>query len=130
MSVHTFSRNVYSHPRLRLSLILNTPFKLNYGITESIVRSVITPPQARQVVGRKTKLSKKLTKLVDPQGFCEYFGCPKIGVDVLKVDIPSKNTFSDELVVHLNVLCLSMEDGVSSKMDIVEIVVVEQRLDR
>ena len=93
---------------------------------ESTVRSVITPPQARQVVGRKTKLSKKLTKLVDPQGFCEYFGCPKIGVDVLKVDIPSKNTFSDELVVHLNVLCLSMEDGVLSKMDIVEVVIVEQ----
>ena len=71
-----------------------------------------------------------MPKLVGPQSFREDVGCLKIGVDVLKVDIPSKNTFSDELVVHLNVLCLSMEDGVSSKMDIVEIVVVEQRLDR
>ena len=50
----------------------------------------------------------------------------KIGVDVLKVDIPYKNTFSDELVVHLNVLCPNMEDGVSSKMDTTEIVVVVQ----
>ena len=45
---------------------------------------------------------------------------------MLKVDIPYKDTFSDEVVVHLNVLCPSMEDGVSSKMDTVEIVAVEQ----
>ena len=44
----------------------------------------------------------------------------------MKVNIPCKNTFSDEVVVHLNVLCLSMKDEVSTKMDTVEIVVVEQ----
>ena len=44
----------------------------------------------------------------------------------MKVNIPCKNTFSDEVVVHLNVLCLSVEDMVSSKMDTSEIVAAEQ----
>ena len=106
------------------------PFKLNHVMTESIVRSTvrsaIAPPQARQVVGWKTKLSRKLPKLVRPQSFREDVGCLKIGVNVWKVYIPCKNKFSYEVVVHLNVLCPNMEDGVSSKMDTTEIVVVVQ----
>ena len=93
-------------------------------MTEPTVRSAITPPQAWQIVGRKTKLSWKLPKLVGPQSFREDVGCLKIGVNVWKVYIPCKNKFSYEVVVHLNVLCPSMEDGVSSKMDTVEIVAV------
>ena len=50
----------------------------------------------------------------------------KIVVDVLKVNIPCKDTFSDEVVVHFYMLCLSMEDEGSSKMDIAEIVTVEK----
>ena len=45
---------------------------------------------------------------------------------MLKVDIPYKDTISDEVVVHLNVLCPSVEDMVLSKMDTTEIVAVEQ----
>ena len=45
---------------------------------------------------------------------------------MFKVDIPCKNTFSDEVVVHLNVLCPSVEDRVSSKMDTTDIVAIEQ----
>ena len=77
---------------------------------ESTIRSAITSPQARQVVGWKTKLGRKLPKLVSPQSFREDVGCLKIGADVLKVDIPYKDTFLDEVVVYLNVLCPSMED--------------------
>ena len=45
-------------------------------------------------------------------------------VDVLKVDIPRKDTFSDKGVVHLDMLSPSMEDRFLSKMYIVEVVVV------
>ena len=45
---------------------------------------------------------------------------------MLKVDIPCNDMSRDEVAVHLNVLCPSMEDGVSSKMDTTEIVVVVQ----
>ena len=93
---------------------------------ESTIRSAITSPQARQVVGWKTKLGRKLPKLVGPQSFGEDVSCLKIGIDVLKVDIPCKDTFSIEVVVHLNVLYPSMEDGVSNKMNTFEIVTVEQ----
>ena len=93
-------------------------------MTESTVRSAITPPQARQGVGRKAKLGWKLPKLVSPQGFHEDVDCITIGVDVLKVDIPYKDMFSNEVVMHLNELCSSMEDRVLSKMDTTEIVVV------
>ena len=77
-------------------------------------------------MGRKTKLGRKLLKLDGPQSFREVVGCLKIGDDVLKVNILRKDTFLDEVVVHLNVLCSSMEDGDSSKMDTTEIVAVEQ----
>ena len=99
---------------------------VNVGEFELDVRSAITPSQARKVVGRKTKLGRKLLKLDGPQSFREVVGCLKIGDDVLKVNILRKDTFLDEVVVHLNVLCSSMEDGGSSKMDTTEIVVVEQ----
>mgnify|MGYP000712859241 CR=1 FL=1 len=79
-------------------------------MTESAFRLAITLPQARQVVGRETKLSRKLPKLVCTQGFREDVGCLKIGANVLKVNIPYKDMFSDEVVMHLNVLCLSVED--------------------
>ena len=84
-------------------------------MTESTIKSAITPPRAQQVVGRKTKLGRKLPKLVSPQSFREDVGCLKIGADVLKVDIPYKDTFLDEVVVYLNVLCPSMEDEISGK---------------
>ena len=74
----------------------------------------LTPPQARQVKGRKTKLRRDLLKLVDPYGFCEYIDLLKIRVDMLKVDIPRKDTQSNKMVVQLNVLCLSMEDWIPS----------------
>ena len=46
---------------------------------------------------------------------------------MLKGKIPRKDMFSDEMVGHVDVLCLSMENRVSSKMDtIVEIVVVDK----
>ena len=68
-------------------------------MTESDVRSASTPPQSREVVDRKTKLNRKLPKLVSPQRFREDVSCLKIGDDVLKVKIPCKDTFSDEVVV-------------------------------
>ena len=108
MLIH--SQRACSHIRLGWVWFSTHSFKLNHAITESVVRSAFTPPQARQGVGQK------LAKLVGLQSFCDDVGCLKIGVDVLKVDIPCKDTFSDEVVVHLNVLCSSMEDGVLSKM--------------
>ena len=48
--------------------------------------------------------------VVGPQSFREDVGC----------------LFSDEVVVHLIMLCSSMKDGGLSKMDTAEIVAVEQ----
>mgnify|MGYP007117639174 CR=1 FL=1 len=99
---------------------------------ESTIRSAITPPQARQVVGRKAKLGQKLPKLVDHQSFREHVGCLKIGTDMLKIgtdmlkiDIPCNGMFSDEVVVHLDVLCPSMEYRVPSQVDVAKIVAVD-----
>ena len=61
-----------------------------------------------------------------PLGFREDVGRLKSRVDMLKVDIPHKDMLSNEKVVHLDVLCPSMEDKVSSKMYTTEIVVVDQ----
>ena len=44
----------------------------------------------------------------------------KIHADMLKVHIPRKDILLDEMVVHLNVLCPSMEDEVSSKMKLLD----------
>ena len=88
--------------------------------------SAITPPQAREVVGCKAKPGLKLPKLVSPQSFCEDIGRLKIGNDMSKVDIPCDDPIPNEVVVHLDVLCPSMEDKVSSKMYTTEIVVVDQ----
>ena len=95
-------------------------------MTESVVRSAITPPQARQVVGRKAKFGRKLPKLVSPQSFHEDVDHLKIGIDMSKVDIPSSDTFRDEVVVHLDVLYPSMEYQVLSQVDDAKIVAVDQ----
>ena len=56
-------------------------------MTESTIRSIITPPQAWQGVGRKAKPRRKLLKLVGPQDFHEDVDRYKIGVDMSKIDI-------------------------------------------
>ena len=71
--------------------------------------STITPPQARQVGGQKAKLDRKLLKLFGPQSFSKDVSRLKIDIDMLKVDIPNNDKFPDEVVVHLDVLCPSME---------------------
>ena len=50
----------------------------------------------------------------------------KILADMLKVDIPRNATLPDEVVVHLDVLCPSMEYRIPSKMDVVEIVTIDE----
>ena len=45
---------------------------------------------------------------------------------MLKIDIPRNDTLPNEMVVHLNVLCLCMEDQVPCKMYTIEIVKVDQ----
>ena len=88
--------------------------------------SAITPPQAREVVGCKAKPGLKLPKLVSPQSFCEDIGRLKIGNDMSKVDIPCDDPIPNEVVVHLNVLCPSMEYRVPSQGDAAKIVLVDQ----
>ena len=85
-----------------------------------------TPPQAWQARGWKTKLRQELPKLVGPKCLREDVSRLKVHIDVLKVDIPHKDTFSSEVVMHLNLLTPSMEYRIPSKMDIVEIVAVDQ----
>ena len=58
----------------------------------------------------------RLPKLVSSKCLREDVNHLNVRVDVLKVDIPNQDTFSDEMVVHLDVLSSSMEDGVSSKV--------------
>ena len=61
-------------------------------------------------------------RLLAPRDFMKMsFQLSEDCLDVLKVDIPRNDMFLDKVVVHLDMLCLSMEDQVLSKMDIVEI---------
>ena len=43
---------------------------------------------------------------------------------MLEVDIPSQDTFSDEMIVQLNVLSPAVEDGVLRNLDAAEVIAV------
>ena len=45
---------------------------------------------------------------------------------MLQVDISNQNTLLDEVIVHFDVLGPSMEDKVSSKVNIAHVVAVEE----
>ena len=58
-----------------------------------------------------------MPQLVGSQGLRDDVSRMQVRVDVLQV-----NTFSDEMIVHFDVLGLSMEDWVSSKVNIAHVV--------
>ena len=101
-------------------MILNTP--LQAQLCQVGYHSPSSSANGRS----KGQPDQKLSKLVGSQGFHEDVDHLKIGDDMSKIDIPYNDPFPNEVVVHLNVLCLSVEDMVSSKMDTSEIVAAEQ----
>ena len=46
--------------------------------------------------------------------------------NIHKFDFTRKDTFADKMIVHLNVLGPSVEDGVLRKLDVVEVVAVDR----
>ena len=60
------------------------------------------------------------------QGLCEDVSRQQVRTNVLQVDISNKDLLLDEVVVHLDVFGLSMEDKVPSKVNTTHHVAVEE----
>ena len=68
-----------------------------------------------------------MPQLVQTKGLSEDVGSLPIRRNVLKFDFTLKDTFTDELVVYLNVLVPCVENGVFRKLDAAEVVAVDRR---
>ena len=45
--------------------------------------------------------------------------------NVQKFDFTGKDSLADQMIMHLNVLCQGVEDGVLRKLDVVEVVTLD-----
>ena len=102
-------------------MILNTP--LQAQLCQVGYHSPSSSANGRS----KGQPDQKLSKLVGSQGFHEDVDHLKIGDDMSKIDIPYNDPFPNEVVVHLNVLCLSIEYGVSSQVKAAKIDALDQK---
>ena len=89
-------------------------------------QTFFAPPQARMVGNRKTQVHCELPQLVDSQGLCQYIGFLQMCVDVLQIDISNQDRVSDDVIVHLDVLGLSVKDWIPSQLNNAHFVVVEE----
>ena len=68
-----------------------------------------------------------MPQLVQTKRLGEDVGSLPIRRNVLKFDFTGKDTLTDEMVVHLNVLGPCVENGVFRELDAVEVVAVDRR---
>ena len=68
-----------------------------------------------------------MPQLVQTKGLDEDVGSLSIRRNILKFDFTRKNTLTDKMIVHLNVLGPCVENGVIRELDAVEVVVVDRR---
>ena len=64
-----------------------------------------------------------MPELVDTQCLREYVSNLEVRTDVVKINFPGLNAFTDEVVVHFNVFSLSVKHRVASEVDAAHIVV-------
>ena len=68
-----------------------------------------------------------MPQLVETKGLGEDVGSLSIRRNILKFDFTRKDTLTDEMIVHLNVLGLCEENRVLRELDAVEAVTVDRR---
>ena len=73
------------------------------------------------------KRTRELPQLVQTKGLGEDVGSLPISQNVMKFNFTWKDTFTDEVIVHLNVLGPCVENGVFRKLDVAEVVPVDRR---
>ena len=67
-----------------------------------------------------------MPQLVETKGLGEDVGVLPIRRNILEFDFSRKNTLTEKVVVHLNVLSPGVEDGVLRKLDAAEVVTVDR----
>ena len=68
-----------------------------------------------------------MPQLVQTKALGEDVGSLSIRRNVLKFDFTRNDTLTDEMILHLNVLGLCVEDKVFREMDFAKVVVVYRR---
>ena len=68
-----------------------------------------------------------MSQLVQTKGLGEDVSSLPIRRNILKFDFTIKDTLTDKMIVHLNVLGPGVEDGVLRELDVVEVVAVDRR---
>ena len=71
--------------------------------------------------------TREFPQLVQTKGLGEDVGNLSIRRNIQKFDFTRKDTLSDKMIVHLNVLGLCMENGVLRELDVAEVVLVDRR---
>ena len=73
------------------------------------------------------KRTRELPQLVQTKGLGEDVGSLPIRLNILQFDFTRKDTLLDEMIVHLDVLCSCVENGVLRELDAAEVVAVDRR---
>ena len=79
-------------------------------------------PSSLVVSNRKTEFCCELLQLVGSQGLREDVDRLQMRVDVMQVDISSQDTFSDEVIMHINVFSPIMEIWVTGQVNVAHVV--------
>ena len=102
--------------------VSSAPFLLPCSVSRDC-----SPPQVRHIEVTQPKRTRELPQLVQTKGLGEDVGSLLIHRNILKFDITRKDTLTDKVVVHLNVLGPCVEDGVLRELDDAEVVAVDRR---
>ena len=83
--------------------------------------------QVRHIEVTQPERTQELSQLVQTKRLGEDVGSLPIRRNIPKFDFTRKDTFTDKVVVHLNVLGSCVEDGVLRELDAAEVVAVDRR---
>ena len=86
-----------------------------------------SPPQVWHIEMMQPERTRELPQLVQTKGLGEDVGSLPIRRNILKFDFTRKDTLTDRMVVHLNVLGPCVENGVFRELDAAKIVLVDRR---
>ena len=68
-----------------------------------------------------------MLQLVETKGLGEDVGVLPIHRNILKFDFTRKDTLTDKVIMHLNVLGPCVENGILRELDAAEVVVLDRR---
>ena len=89
--------------------------------------SLNTPPQVRHVEVTQPERTREFPQPVQTKGLGEDVGSLPIRRNIVKFDFTKKDTLTDKVVVHLNVLGPCVANGVLRELDAAEFVTVHRR---